>query len=217
VPEHFESCPLRVTPLPPGCSCGPAPFSRRNKKEPVKSTYPKCRRRFVQTGNSLRAHLGNKSSDRQPPFGVQACIRKDKPGGNGAATRTKGGCRSRCADISGASFSSPVRAEHVVSYIKPLQRLVCRGLGFPSVPLQTGSGWRGIGQRHPGVIAIVHTLKTLSGHIIGEWGNRFFCFPLFIPKPVPPSHRLWASSHTSIIMARTNIFLLTCRRSPFSF
>jgi hypothetical protein len=37
-------------------------------------------------------------------------------------------------------------------------------------------------------------------------GKQLCCFPLFIPKPVPPSHRLWAGSHTSIIMARTNIF-----------
>jgi hypothetical protein len=78
--------------------------------------------------------LDNKSSARQPPFGVQAGIRKDKPDKDGAASRTKGGCRARCADIPGASVSSPVWAEHVLSFTKPLQQLGCRGLKLWSVP-----------------------------------------------------------------------------------
>src|ERR687895_2641846 len=35
--------------------------------------------------------LGNKSSAREPPFGVQACNRKDKPEDHGAASRPKEG------------------------------------------------------------------------------------------------------------------------------
>src|ERR671915_1779825 len=77
--------------------------------------------------------LDNKSSARELPFGVQACIRKDKPEGNGAASRPKGSSRARCARGSGSQLSSPVRAEHVLSVRKTVQRLVCRGLGLPSV------------------------------------------------------------------------------------
>src|ERR687891_2407770 len=87
--------------------------------------------------------LGNKSSAREPPFGVQAGIRKDKPEGNGAASRPKGGSRARCARGSGSQLSSPVRAEHVLSVRKTVQRLVCRGLGLPSVGLQAGAVCRG--------------------------------------------------------------------------
>src|ERR671914_2072501 len=83
--------------------------------------------------------LGNKSSAREPPFGVQACSRKDKPEGHGAASRPKGGSRARCARGSGSQLLSPVRAEQVLSVRKTVQRLVCRGLGLPSVPVQTGS------------------------------------------------------------------------------
>jgi hypothetical protein len=118
-------------------------FDEGTREEPVKSTCPECRRRCVQAAASFRGCLGNTSSARQPPFGVQACLRKDKPEGYGAATRPKGGCRARCADIPGASVSSPLRAEHVLSLSKPLQRLVCRGRGFPSVGLPTGSVGRG--------------------------------------------------------------------------
>src|ERR687895_1534425 len=70
--------------------------------------------------------LGNKSSAREPPFGVQACNRKDKPEGHGAASRPKGGSRARCARGSGSQLSSPVRAEHVLSVRKTVQGLVCR-------------------------------------------------------------------------------------------
>jgi hypothetical protein len=117
-------------------------FDEGTREEPVKSTCPECRRRCVQTTASFRGCLDT-SSARQPPFGVQACLRKDKPEGYGAASRPKGGCRARCADIPGASVSSPLRAEHVLSLSRPLQRLVCRGRELPSVGLPTGSVGRG--------------------------------------------------------------------------
>jgi hypothetical protein len=40
---------------------------------------------------------------------------------------------------------------------------------------------------------------------------------LFISKPVPPSHRLWAGLHTSIIMTRTNIFCSPAAGALLSF
>jgi hypothetical protein len=124
------------------------PFAEGTREEPEKSKYPECRCRFVQAVTSFRGCLGNKSSARQPPFGVQACIRKDKPEGYGAASRTKGGCRARCADIPGASLSSPIRAEQVLSLRKPLQRLGCRGLGSPFVGVQTDSVCMGAPQNY---------------------------------------------------------------------
>jgi hypothetical protein len=42
-------------------------------------------------------------------------------------------------------------------------------------------------------------------HIMGTRGNRLCCFPVFILKPVPPSHRLRADSHTKAVTARTNV------------
>src|SRR5919198_4909984 len=76
-------------------------------------------------------------------LGRRPRIRKDKPEGNGAASRTKGGCRARCARHSGSQVSSPVRAEPVVSVRKTVQRLVCTVFCFPSVPVQTDSVCRG--------------------------------------------------------------------------
>jgi hypothetical protein len=116
------------------------PFDQRTSVEPGRASTPNL-------GADLSKHifscLGNKSSAREPPFGVQACIRKDKPEGLGAASRPKGGSRARCARGSERQLSSPVRAEHVLSFTKPLQRLVCRGLSTPSVDLQTDSVCRG--------------------------------------------------------------------------
>jgi hypothetical protein len=91
-----------------------------------------------QTFFFLSAWVTNRAPDNLL-LGCRHCNRKDKPDKDVAASRTKGGCRARCADIPGASLSSPVRAEHVLSFTKPLQRLVCRGLRLPSVGLQTGS------------------------------------------------------------------------------
>src|SRR5919109_3127009 len=117
------------------------PFDKGASEEPGRASTPNL-------GADLSKHivlcLGNKSSAREPPFGVQACNRKDKPEDNGAASRPKGGSRARCARGSGSQLSSPVRAEQVLSVRKPLQRLVCRGFRFPSVGLQTDSVCRGM-------------------------------------------------------------------------
>jgi hypothetical protein len=118
----------------------PACTPKGASKEPVRASPPNL-------GADLSRHsfscLGNKSSAREPPFGVQAGNRKDKPEGHGAASRPKGGSRARCARGSGSQLSSPVRAEHVLSLRKTLQRLVCRVLSPPSVGLQTGCVCRG--------------------------------------------------------------------------
>jgi hypothetical protein len=116
------SCP-RSGSVTFGCECRPA-LRQKNKEEPEKSKDPECRRNA-------------------PDNLLLGCRPAFAPEGNGAAPRTKEGCRARCADILGASLSSPVRAEHVLSLRKPLQRLICRGLGSPSVGLQTESVCRG--------------------------------------------------------------------------
>ena len=116
------------------------PFDQGTSEEPGRASTPNL-------GADLSKHifscLGNKSSAREPPFGVQACNRKDKPEGYGAASRPKGGSRARCARGSGSQLSSPVRAEHVVSVRKTLQGLICTVLSTPSVPLHTQSVCRG--------------------------------------------------------------------------
>jgi hypothetical protein len=116
------------------------PFDQRTSVEPGRASTPNL-------GADLSKHifscLGNKSSAREPPFGVQACSRKDKPEGHGAASRPKGGSRARCARGSESQLSSPVRAEQVLSVRKTLQGLVCTVLSSSSVPLQTDSVCRG--------------------------------------------------------------------------
>src|SRR5919109_2329962 len=110
------------------------PFDKGASEEPGRASTPNL-------GADLSKHifscLGNKSSAREPPFGVQACNRKDKPEGHGAASRPKGGSRARCARGSGSQLSSPVRAEQVLSLRKTVQRLVCTVLDTRSVPVQT--------------------------------------------------------------------------------
>ncbi len=161
--------------------------------------------------------LGNKSSARQPPFGVQAGIRKDKPDRDVAASRTKGGCRARCADIPGASVSSPIRAEHVLSFTKPLQRLVCRGLGLPRVGLQTGSVCRGRGEKyHDAISNCPHPENSRWAYNRGM-GKQKILFPLVHSKTSPsfsPALGRFAHEHHN---DKDKHFLLTRRRSPVLF
>ncbi len=144
VPVHF--CRVRSRWRRPGRVAIAMPAPPYPKEQGKNQGRASTRNVGADLSKHFFSCLGNKSSAREPPFGVQAGIRKDKPEGNGAASRTKGGSRARCARDSGSQLSSPVRAEEVLSFTKPLQRLVCRGFGVPSVGLQAGSVCRGQSQ-----------------------------------------------------------------------
>ncbi len=201
--RYFRAAHAGLHPLPPG-----------NKEEPGRASPPNL-------GADLSKHffscLGNKSSAREPPFGVQAGIRKDKPEGNGAASRTKGGSRARCARGSGSQLSSPVRAEHVVSFTKPLQRLVCRGLGLPRVGLQTGSVCRGRGEKYHDAISNCPHPENCRWAYNRGMGKQNFLFPHVHSKTSssfsPAMGRFAYEQHND----KDKHFLLTRRRSPVLF
>src|SRR5918996_2535589 len=101
---------------------------------------PERRRRCVQ--EDAVSFLFSWKTYRAPDnllLGCRPGIRKDKPEGTEPLSGQKEVVGRVAHDVRGASLSSPVRAEQVVSHRKTLQTLVCRVWGFPSVGLQTGS------------------------------------------------------------------------------
>ena len=150
-------------------------------------------------------------------LGRRPRIRKDKPEGNGAASRTKGGSRARCARGSGSQLSSPVRAEHVVSFTKPLQRLVCRGLGLPRVGLQAGSVCRGRGEKYHDAISNCPHPENCRWAYNRGMGKQNFLFPHVHSKTSssfsPAMGRFAYEQHND----KDKHFLLTRRRSPVLF